>query len=129
MTIATAASSANRRVACVVRFLLLGDCIDAGPFSFDGNDHVVGNTDDLVARAPGRNSMHADLVRTSRRRDPDRAFAVSYDDDYGCDSVTPFHGAAVGTKVIGPSVDCVPVASTRMTPMMSWPWTVWKSER
>src|SRR5450830_1093256 len=81
MTIATAASSANRRVACVVRFLLLSDSIDAGPFSFDGNDHVVGNTDDLVARAPGRNSMHADLVRTSRRRDPDRAFAVSYDDE------------------------------------------------
>src|SRR5450756_1219921 len=81
MTIATAASSANRMVACVVRFLLLSESIDAGPFSLDGNDHVVGNTDDLVAGAPGWNRMHADLVRTSRRRDSDGAFAVSYDDE------------------------------------------------
>src|SRR5450756_267653 len=170
MTIATAASNANRRVSCVVRFLLLSESIDASPFSFDGNDHAVGYTDDLVARAPGRNGMHADLVRAGRLCDSDGALAISDDhersqytryvqrldiarrqihtrddlavhldnrqgtrctvhddpedndkchggeDDHGRDSVTPLHSAAVGTKVIGPSVDSVPVASTMTIP-------------
>src|SRR5664280_1605951 len=82
MTIATATSSANRRGSCVVRLFLLGESINGGHLSFDGNDRVVGNTDDLVARAPGRNGMHTDLIRAGRLCDSNRTLAVSYDDEW-----------------------------------------------